>query len=132
MIPCSTIYNLTDNDIAVSSDPNWDDQKLTYGITDHAHDQKILKKMHIIKPGENITICNKYKFDFTISNEYMTGLAIGNPHDMSNDAISLTLGIKASNTDLIITEAYNYSKQYTYLYNISSKKRTNNIKITSL
>ena len=130
LIPCSIIYNFSQQSIAVIGDPNWDDQVLTYGKSSRLSEQKILRKPKILERLDNIVICNKYRFDFEIANQYMQGILIGNADNINNDAISFVLGTYSPNTSLKIIDYDNFSEKLMFL-ETSYHKRTNKILILS-
>ena len=132
LIPCSNIYNMTHNAIAVTWDPNWDDQQLTYGSNDSARNQRVFKKMQVIEPMHQLTVCNKARFDFNIENSYMTGIIVGDPQRIDYDGIALTLGIASSIANISVTDAYSFSKQYDFIDHIGVSRRTNQLMIISL
>jgi hypothetical protein len=126
-IPCTRIINSTSEYIGIGSDPDWDDQFLTFGKDDNKFNQKILRKLYLLDSLQNITICNKSSFNFAEPNAYMTGIRICNANNPNNDGISLVLGTVAINSNLKITAAYNYSHRLNYLEQSTNSYRINQI-----
>jgi hypothetical protein len=125
--PCSIIHNFTQNSILVTWDPDWDDQVLTYGANDKHESQKILRRPLLLQVSENITICNKFSFNFALSNEYMTGIMIGSIGNLNNDGVAIVLGTRMDNANLVITYMYNFSQHFNISEYPSEHFRTNNI-----